>query len=305
MGTALISHPDCLLHDMGHSLPEIPERLRVIENELVRSGLYNDMQKYIAPKATREQLARVHQSDYIDYIFMSAPNQGTIPLDPDTWMNPHSLSAALHAAGAAILGVDLVMSGDVSAAYCNVRPPGHHAERKTAMGFCLFNNVAVGVAHALHQHNLARVAIIDFDAHHGNGIEDIFKNNENVLYCSSFEHPFYPYSGADTKNPHIINIPLTAGSDGKVLRQKAEEFWFQAIEQFKPEMIFFSAGFDANDKDYMSDLLFSIEDYAWITKEIMKIARSVCHGRVVSALEGGYALETLGHCVAAHVRELY
>lgn len=304
MSIALISHPDCLLHDMGHSLPEIPERLHVIENELMRSGLYNDMKKYIAPKASHEQLARVHELGYIDYIFMLAPNKGIIPLDPDTWMNPHSLNAALHAAGAVVLGVDLVMSGEVNTAYCNVRPPGHHAEKQTAMGFCIFNNIAVGVAHALSQHQLERVAIIDFDVHHGNGTEDIFKQNKNVLYCSSFEHPFYPYSGANTKSTHIINIPLAAGTDGRVFRQKAEEFWFQAIENFKPNMIFISAGFDANDKDYMSDLLFSIDDYAWITKEIMKIARAVCHGRVISALEGGYALETLGLCVAAHVREL-
>lgn len=304
MGIALISHPDCLLHDMAHGLPEIPERLRIIEDELIRTGLMDKLKKYVAPKATREHLMRVHESGYIDYIFMSSPNVGTIPLDPDTWMNPHSLSAALHAAGAAVLAVDLVMSGEAEAAYCNVRPPGHHAEKSTAMGFCIFNNVAVAAAHALTHHHLRKVAIVDFDAHHGNGIENIFKREERVLYCSSFEHPFYPYSGANTKSNHIVNIPLPAGSDGKLFREKAEEFWLPKLNDFQPEMIFFSAGFDANDQDYMSDLLFTEEDYIWVTREIKKIARNVCQGRIVSALEGGYCLDTLGRCVAAHIREL-
>ena len=304
MSIGLISHPDCLLHDMGHSLPEIPERLLVIEKELIRSGLYADLKKYTAIKATYEQLLRVHHREYIDYIFLSSPKEGTIPLDPDTWMNPHTLNAALYAAGEVTQGVDLVLSGEVNAVYCNVRPPGHHAEKQTAMGFCFFNNIAVGAAHAIHHHQLKKVAIVDFDAHHGNGIEDIFKNDANVLYCSSFEHPFYPFSGADTRSSHIINIPLAAGTTGKLFCQKAKEQWFRAIEDFKPEMIFFSAGFDANDQDDMSDLFFTVEDYAWITSEIMKIARKVCQGRVVSALEGGYSLETLGLCVEAHVRAL-
>lgn len=304
MGIALISHPDCLLHEMGHSLPEIPARLRVIEDELIRSGLSDILIRYTASAATREQLMRVHTADYIDYIFMSSPNKGLIPLDPDTWMNPFSLKAALHAAGAAINGVDLVISGEVQAAYCNVRPPGHHAENSTAMGFCIFNNIAIAVAHALERHTLRRVAIIDFDAHHGNGIENIFKEDERVLYCSSFEHPFYPFSGADTKSNHIINIPLPAGTDGKVFREKVTEFWLPAILQFKPEMIFFSAGFDAYYKDEMSDLMLNEEDYAWVTREVMNVANKICKNRVVSALEGGYALNGLGACVIAHIREL-
>lgn len=304
MKTALISHPDCLLHDMGHSIPEVPERLSVIDLAITRSGLITQLEQYLAPLATKEQLSKVHNIDYIDYIFMSSPKQGMVPLDPDTWMNPYTLKAALHAAGAVIQGVDLVMTGKANAAFCNIRPPGHHAEKSTAMGFCIFNNIAVGVAHALEHHKMKRIAIIDFDAHHGNGIEDIFRHNEKVLYCSSFEHPFYPFSGADTISNHIINIPLAAGCDGNGIRHKITEHWFQALSDFQPEMLFFSAGFDAYAGDAISDLLFDIEDYAWMTREIIKLTQKTTHNRIVSSLEGGYALDGLGDCVVAHLREL-
>lgn len=304
MSLAFISHPDCLLHEMGHHIPEIPQRLMVINDEMINSGLDSRLKKYIAPKATVEQLSKAHDKDYVEYVMLSSPKTGTIPLDPDTWMNPFTLSAALHAAGAVILAVDLVLSGEVESAYCNIRPPGHHAEKSSAMGFCFFNNVAVAAMHALTTHHLKKVAIIDFDAHHGNGIEDIFKNEPRVLYCSSFEHPFYPYSGANTHSAHIINVPLSAGADSKRFREQAQQSWFKAVLEFEPELIFISAGFDASEDDNMSNLLFTIDDYAWITREIKQIARQVCQGRVVSVLEGGYCLETLGKCVAAHLREL-
>lgn len=302
--TALISHPDCLLHDMGFGHPEQPDRVRVIQAELERSGLNAKLKHYQASLVTREQLLRVHNADYIDQIFAIAPKEGLIAIDPDTAMNPYTLKAAQRAAGAVVLAVDLVMKKEVKAAFCNVRPPGHHAEHARAMGFCFFNNIAVGVAHALEHHKLHRVAIIDFDVHHGNGTEDIFRNEERVLLCSSFEHPFYPHVGADTKSNHIINVPLAAGSTGQMFREKASQYWLCAIEDFKPEMIFFSAGFDAHENDQLADLKFKVEDYAWITHEIKKIADKVCHGRMVSALEGGYALETLGACVVAHVKAL-
>lgn len=304
MKTALISHPDCLLHDIGHGIPEIPERMTVIEQAISSSDLMCQLQQYLAPLATRDQLLRVHDSEYIDYVFMSSPKTGIIPLDPDTWMNPYTLKAALHAAGAAILGVDLVMTDKNKAAFCNIRPPGHHAEKSTAMGFCIFNNVAVGVAHALEHYGIQRIAIIDFDAHHGNGLENIFFNNKKVLYCSSFEHPFYPFSGADTISDHIINIPLAAGSDGKDVRHKIKEYWYQRLLEFKPEMLFFSAGFDAFYRDVMSDLMFHIEDYAWMTRDIIKLTQGSTQNRIVSLLEGGYALDGLGDCVIAHLREI-
>ena len=216
MTVALITHPDCLLHDMGEAHPEQPARIQVITDELIATGLDLILKKYLAPLVTREQLLRVHDVNYIDSIFHLAPQAGLVALDPDTFMNPYTLKAAQRAAGAAVLGVDLVMSGEVKAAFCNVRPPGHHAEKDKAMGFCFFNNVAVGVAHALDHYKLERVAIVDFDVHHGNGTENIFHNDERVLLCSSFQHPFYPFSGFDTKNDHIMNLPLPAGTTGKV-----------------------------------------------------------------------------------------
>ncbi len=304
MKTALISHPDCLLHDMGHGIPEIPERMTVIEKAITSSDLMGQLQQHEAPVATKDQLLRVHDAEYIDYIFMSSPKSDTIPLDPDTWMNPYTLKAALHAAGAAILSVDLVMTGKTHAAFSNIRPPGHHAERSTAMGFCIFNNVAVGVAHALAHYGIQRVAIIDFDAHHGNGIENIFLNNEKVLYCSSFEHPFYPFSGADTVSDHIINIPLAAGCDGKEVLHKIQAYWYQPLLAFKPEILFFSAGFDAYRDDVMSDLMFKVEDYASITKDIIHLTKDTTQNRIISLLEGGYDLNKLGDCVLAHLREI-
>lgn len=301
MRTALITHPDCLLHDMGPGQPEVATRLKVIEQALSQI----EFQKYSAPLVTQAQLARVHDPHYIEHIFQSAPKEGLLCLDPDTWMNSGTLQAALRAAGAVIFAVDLVLKNEAQKVFCNVRPPGHHAEKNAAMGFCIFNNVAVGVAHALEAHHLKRIAIVDFDAHHGNGIENIFADDERVLYCSSFEHPFYPYSGADTKSSHIINIPLNAGTKGDIFRQKVREKWLKPIKDFKPDLIFFSAGFDAYFEDPLADLMLREEDYAWITEEVVKIANEVCSGRVISVLEGGYALETLGGCVLAHVNAFH
>lgn len=304
MPIALISHEDCLLHQMGKYHPEQPARITAINDELVRTGLCDVLKPYSAPLATSEQLLRVHDENYINHLKDVQPKSGIIPLDQDTWMNPHSLNAALRAAGAAVLAVDLVISGEVDSAFCNIRPPGHHAERAKLMGFCFFNNVAVAAAHALEYHHLNRVAIIDFDVHHGNGTEDIFRHDKRVLYCSSFQSPFYPFEGVHTKSKHIINIPLTAGTTGALFREKAEEFWFKQIIQFNPEMIFFSAGFDGYIKDVMSDILLTEEDYTWITAEIKKLADLLCKGRIVSVLEGGYDLPGLGRCVAAHLKAL-
>jgi len=304
VSTAYITHPDCLKHDMGAYHPECPQRLVAIENELKATGLLEQLQRYEAPPVTTEQLARVHTPDYIESIRQASPAAGLIALDADTAMNPFSLNAALHAAGAAVLATDLVLAGTVNNAFCAVRPPGHHAESDRAMGFCLFNNIAVGVAHAITQHHLQRIAILDFDVHHGNGSEEIFRDNPHVMLCSTFQHPFYPYSGANSATERMINVPLPRGSNGAVFRQAVTDHWLPALDRFKPDMIFVSAGFDAHRDDDMAQLQLEDEDYVWITRQIKALAAKYSHGRIVSALEGGYELKSLGRCVAAHIRVL-
>ena len=304
MTISLISHPECALHDMGAHHPECPARLGAIQNQLISSGLDYVMLHQEAPRAGREQLCRVHDPEYVEMVFAKAPAEDRAWLDPDTSMNPHSLSAALHAAGAVVLGVDLVMSGQSKAAFCNVRPPGHHAEHNSAMGFCIFNNVAVGAAHALAAHGLERVAIVDFDVHHGNGTEDIFRDQPNVMFCSTFQHPFYPNTGAEVDSDHIVNVPLPAGADGQAFRTAVRSHWLPKLESFQPELILVSAGFDAHLEDDIADLRLLESDFAWVTGEIKKIADNHAGGRIVSSLEGGYDLSALGRSVAAHIKAL-
>ncbi|BBE51707.1 Histone deacetylase-like amidohydrolase [Ferriphaselus amnicola] len=304
MQTAYISHPLCLKHDMGIHHPECPARIHAIEDQLIASGLMDYLQHHDAPEATREQLLHVHDAAHLDHVAATSPAQGIVHIDGDTAMNPYTYQAALRAAGAAVLAVDLVMTGKVENAFCGVRPPGHHAERARAMGFCLFNNVAVGAAHALEHHGLKRVAIADFDVHHGNGTEDIFRNDPRVMLCSTFQHPFYPDSGADSGNEHIINVPLAAGAGGSEFRAAVTEHWLSALEAFKPEMIFISAGFDAHRDDDMSMLRLSEPDYAWVTTELKLIAEKYAQRRIVSVLEGGYELHALGRSVMTHVKVL-
>lgn len=304
MQTAYISHPLCLKHDMGAHHPESPARIHAVEDQLIASGLLHYLQHHDAPAATREQLMRVHDSAYIDSIESSVPQQGIVHLDGDTALNPFSYQAALRAAGAVILGVDLVMAGQVENAFCNVRPPGHHAERARAMGFCIFNNVAVGAAHALLHHGLQRVAIADFDVHHGNGTETIFYGEPRVMLCSTFQHPFYPYIGADSGNEHIINVPLPAGTGGGEFRAAVTQHWLPALERFQPELLLISAGFDAHRDDDMAMLNLTEPDYAWVTGELKNIAGKYARGRIVSALEGGYELHALGRSALAHIKVL-
>ncbi len=304
MQTAYISHPLCLKHDMGAHHPECPARIHAIEDQLIASGLMDYLQHHDAPEATREQLLRVHDAAHLDHVAAISPAQGIVHIDGDTAMNPYTYQAALRAAGAAVLAVDLVMAGRVENSFCGVRPPGHHAERARAMGFCLFNNVAVGAAHALEHHGLKRVAIADFDVHHGNGTEDIFRNDPRVMLCSTFQHPFYPDSGADSGNEHIINVPLAAGAGSGEFRAAVTEHWLPALEAFQPEMIFISAGFDAHRDDDMSMLRLSEPDYAWVTTELKLIAEKYAQRRIVSALEGGYELHALGRSVMTHVKVL-
>ncbi|HVY08387.1 MAG TPA: histone deacetylase family protein [Burkholderiales bacterium] len=303
MATAFLHHPACLLHDMGGHHPESPGRLRAIEDRLVASGMMQALKVEVAPAATREQLARVHDEAYLDLISEISPDRGLAYLDADTSMNPHSFSAALHASGAAVRATDLVIGGGAGNAFCNIRPPGHHACRARAMGFCLFNNVAVAAAHALDEHGLERVAIVDFDVHHGNGTEDIFAGDPRVMMVSTFQHPFYPYSGTEGRSDRMINIPLAAHSRGAEFRAAVEGFWLPALHDFAPQMIFISSGFDAHRDDDMAGLGLVEEDYAWVTERIMEVASRSASGRIVSVLEGGYDLPSLARSAEAHIRQ--
>jgi acetoin utilization deacetylase AcuC-like enzyme len=304
MQTAYISHPLCLKHDMGAYHPESPARIHAIEDQLVATGLLDYLQRHDAPAATNEQLLRVHEESYIDSIELNVPQQGIVQLDGDTALNPFSYQAALRAAGAAVLGVDLVMAGKAENAFCNIRPPGHHAERARAMGFCIFNNVAVGAAHALAQYGLQRVAIADFDVHHGNGTENIFHDEPRVMLCSTFQHPFYPYCGTGSGNDHIINVPLAAGSGGEEFRDAVTRHWLPALERFQPELLLISAGFDAHRDDDMAMLRLTEADYMWVTETLKRIAEKYAHRRIVSVLEGGYELHALAHSALAHLKVL-
>jgi acetoin utilization deacetylase AcuC-like enzyme len=304
LSTALLTHPDCVLHEMGEGHPESPHRLKSVMRALESSGLAAKLRMLEAPAAEREHLERVHDPEHVDMVFGAAPERGYAYLDPDTSMNPKSLSAALRAAGAVVKATDLVMAGEARNAFCAVRPPGHHATRARSMGFCMFNNVAIGAAHALEAHGLERVAVLDFDVHHGNGTEDAFHDDPRVMLCSTFQHPYYPYSGADSGNEHIINVPLPAMTDGAGFRAAVERHWIPALEAYQPQMVFVSAGFDAHRDDPLAYLKLSDEDYRWVTEMLVDTAERFAKGRVVSTLEGGYNTEALGRCVVEHVSVL-
>ncbi|TAJ78718.1 MAG: histone deacetylase family protein [Gallionellaceae bacterium] len=304
MQTVYLSHPLCLKHDMGADHPECPARIHAIEDHLIATGLLQFLDCHEAPQVTREHLLRVHAQEYVESVFARAPQTGLVHLDGDTAMNPYSLGAALHAAGAAVYAVDRLMAGTAENAFCNIRPPGHHAGRTNAAGFCIFNNVAVAVAHALEQYDLQRVAIADFDVHHGDGTENIFHDDPRVMLCSTFRHPYYPYCGADSGNEHIINVPLAAGASGEDFRAAVTRQWLPALERFQPQMLFISAGFDAHREDDMGGLALREADYVWVTEELKALAARHAGRRIVSVLEGGYALHALGRSAAAHIKVL-
>jgi len=304
MTIAFLTHGDCLLHDVGAHHPECPARLTAIDDQLIASGLSNYLKHVEAPLATRVQLERVHAPDYVSALEQAAPARGLVHLDPDTAMTPHTVKAAKRAAGAAALATDMVIRGEAETAFCSVRPPGHHAERARAMGFCLFNNVAVAAAHALEGHGLKRVAIVDFDVHHGNGTEDIFRDDPRVLMVSTFQHPFYPYSGIEGRSERMVNIPLAAYSGGSEFRDAVQRHWLPALDAFRPEMLFVSAGFDAHRDDDMAMLDLVEADYGWVTERIKEAAGRTAGGRIVSVLEGGYELHALGRSVATHLKVL-
>jgi acetoin utilization deacetylase AcuC-like enzyme len=307
MTTAYITHADCLRHEMGSGHPECPDRLHAVNEALRSSSLMEDLRCLQAPLAEANDLKRVHGADYVDQIFDGAPHEGYRRLDPDTAMNPHSLTAARRAAGAGILAVDEVMAGRSQNAFCAVRPCGHHATQARSMGFCIFNNVGVAAAYALQKKGLERVAVIDFDVHHGNGTEDIFsaaKWQTQVLMAGFFQHPFYPYSGSERAAPNMINIPLAAGSGGAAAKRAVTSQWLPALEEFRPQMLFISAGFDAHREDLLGGMALEEEDFAWITRELMAVAEKHAEKRIVSMLEGGYNLSALGRSALTHVKTL-
>ena len=304
MQTAYITHPDCLKHEMAEHHPECPRRISAIEDQLGAKGLLDFLRHFDAPSATIPQIERAHERSFVEDIFNNSPLDGVRHIDPDTWMNPFTLEAAQRSAGAGILATDLAMAGQVKRSFCNVRPPGHHAEKGAAGGFCFFNNIAIAALHAIEHHKLKRVAILDFDVHHGNGTEDILAHNPNVLFCSTYQHPFYPGYAGKTVDDLMVNVPLPLGTRGSDFREAVNKEWFPALRKFKPEIIYISAGFDSHIDDEMGGFSLLDSDFVWVTNEICKIADEYSEGRVISMLEGGYDLVSLGRCVTDHVRVL-
>lgn len=301
----LYTHPACLGHDPGIGHPESPARLRAVL-KVLDDPRFSALERVEAPRVTREQLLRVHTPEYVDHIFASAPGGGHARLDPDTVMSPGSLEAALRAAGAACAAVDAVLASVTRHAFCAVRPPGHHATRDEAMGFCLFNNVALAAARALETHGLERVAIVDFDVHHGNGTQDIFWHEPRVLFASSHEMPLYPGSGNPDERGagNILNRPMSAGDGSYLFRELWEGDLLPRIRAFRPQLVLVSAGFDAHQNDPLANLCLGSEDYAWITAKLVELANHHAEGRLVSTLEGGYDVAALASSAAAHVEAL-
>jgi acetoin utilization deacetylase AcuC-like enzyme len=308
MNTALYSPQACRLHDMGGGHPECPERLDAILDHLRATGLDALLEHREAPLAGLEQLARAHSARYVaemEALMARCAQAGRAQaVDPDTTVSPHTGEAARSAAGAAVAATDAVLAGEVRNAFCAVRPPGHHATREAAMGFCFFNSVAVAARHALDVHGLERVAIIDFDVHHGNGTEDIVAGDTRILMCSFFQHPLYPYSGTEPTGANLVNVPLAPYTRGAEVREVVERLWVPALEAHRPQMIFVSAGFDAHREDELGQMGLVEADYAWITRRLVELAERHAQGRIVSCLEGGYHLGALARSVAAHLREL-
>lgn len=298
MPVTVLSHPACNRHNIGADHPENPARLHAISDQILSSGLEYVIHQRDAKVAEVEHIALAHDRAYIQSVISKSPTQGHVWLDDDTAIMNKSLEAAMYAAGAAIMAVDLVMQGQDQQVFCAIRPPGHHAESAQAMGFCVFNNIAIAAKYALSHYGLKRVAIIDFDVHHGNGTEQIMKSDERVLFCSSFEHPFYPYTDL-ASTPLCLKMPLAAGSQGEVFRQAFTQDWLPALHAFQPELILVSAGFDAHLEDEMAHLKWHEQDYAWIGTQLKLFSQEWCQGRIVACLEGGYAHSALGRSVVA------
>ncbi len=304
MITSFISHPDCDLHHMGPEHPECPQRLEAIRARLALAGLLQQTMQSEARPASEEELARVHPLRHLRALDKCVPESGIVTLDSDTMMNPDSLDAARVAAGAVIRGVDQVYRGQADNVFCAVRPPGHHAEATDAMGFCFYNNIAVGAAHAKARYGVKRIAILDFDVHQCNGTIDIFKDDPDILICTSFQFPFYPWRYLRSEWQNVVNTPLEAGTGSAAFRRAIEDDWLPALHAFKPELVLVSAGFDAHREDPLAELCLEDEDYYWITRLALDIAALYAENRLVSVLEGGYDLDSLGRSAEAHVKAL-
>lgn len=301
MTTAFFSHDDCALHDMGPEHPECPERLSRIISYIEDSGLHHQLDWIRPEEATRDQLLAVHPEKYLHQLDLMQPTRGRVFTDPDTALMSDTLRAARLAAGANIQAVDMVLSSQVTNAFVCARPPGHHAERSKSMGFCFYNNIALAAMRALNFHQLERVAIVDFDVHQGNGTVDIVQGDERILMCSSFQHPFYPHSHVYRLPENIVNIPIPAGCGGEDYRKRVTEGWVQRLNDFRPQLILISAGFDGHRLDPMAEMNLETEDYRWITSLLADIAKEHANDRIVSTLEGGYHLRALAESVAAHL----
>lgn len=299
MATAVITHEACLGHVTPPGHPEQVARLDAVLGAL--DGIA--VTRFVAPMAAEDDILRAHPQAHVDVIQDAAPAEGWRSLDADTHMSVGTLEAAYRAAGGVVKAVDLVLGGEVGNAFAAVRPPGHHAERETAMGFCFFGSVAIGAKHALDHHGLKRVAILDFDVHHGNGTQDLVEDDPRILFCSSHQSPLYPGTGAahEMGVGNVLNVPLPDGTGSKVFRDVWDTVIFPRIDAFKPELIMISAGFDAHKDDPLAGMMLETDDFAWVTRRICDLADLHCAGRVVSALEGGYDLEALGASAAAHV----
>jgi acetoin utilization deacetylase AcuC-like enzyme len=300
----IATHRECQLHDNGPEHPENARRLDAISDQLLMSGLEFSLSFFDAPLATVAQLTRAHDVDYVERVLSMDGRQDTLEIDPETLVSSRSVPAALRAAGAGVLGVDLIMKKEAGPVFCAVRPPGHHAERARGMGFCIFNNVAVAACHALSEYGIDRIAIADFDAHHGNGTQDIFANDRRVLVCSTFQDRLYPHSGEASDTGSLVNVPLAPGTGGSGFRQAVTEHWLPALAAFRPEFVLVSAGFDGHRLDDMSDLRLEEADFAWVTERLYEVARTYARGRLLSTLEGGYEPGALARSVVSHLKAL-
>ncbi|MCY3840064.1 MAG: histone deacetylase family protein [Gammaproteobacteria bacterium] len=302
--TALITHDVCLEHEMAPGHPECPERLSTVLQHLKEIGILDDVDVYEASHARRPDLARVHAESYLDALDRVVPASGLLQVTLDTAMGPRSLDAAKAVAGAAVDGVGMVLTERERRVFCAVRPPGHHAEESAAMGFCFLNGVAVAAMAAIEDDRVDRVAILDFDVHHGNGTVAAFMDNPSVLVCSSFQHPHYPYRYFDVDRPNIVNTPLPAGTQGIEFRNALERDWLPALDDFRPQLILVSAGFDGHADDPLGNFLLTEDDFTWVTGLITDAANRLAGGRIVSVLEGGYDLDALARSVAVHLEVL-
>ena len=311
--TGFYTHPECWKHEMGPGHPECPERLDAIQDRLLISGVDLGLTALQAPEAPLADIELAHDRLYVATLRglsdrlneeLDAGGPRYSHLDADTSINAHTWRAALCSAGAAIAATDAVIAGELENAFCAVRPPGHHAAASKASGFCFFNNVAIAAKYAVERHGLERVAVVDFDVHHGDGTENILSGDERILMVSFFQHPFYPHSGTDNPAPNMLNVPVPAYTKGMDIREVVEWQWLPRLEAFEPEMIFISAGFDAHREDDMGQLGLTEQDYAWITQRARAVAQRFGKGRIVSCLEGGYSLSALGRSVEAHLRVL-